>query len=125
MTSKVYMEVILPAIKDNLLSQGLTLIQDADSAYTCKATTTYIQKQGLYIITLPSVSPDLSILESMANPIKRKFHAQRCTIDGAVLKRFTGVFNKELDKKTIQHYYDYYTKILWDCKRAKEQMTSY
>jgi hypothetical protein len=101
MTSKVYIEVILPTIKDDLLSQGLTLIQDANSAHTYKATTTYIQKQGLSIITLPSVSPNLSILELIANPIKRKFHAQRCTTDGAALKRFIGVFNKELDEKTI------------------------
>jgi hypothetical protein len=125
MTSKVYTEVILPTIKDNLLSQGLTLIQDANSAHTCKATTAYIQKQGLSVITLPGVSPDLLILESMANPIKRKFHVQRCTTNGAALKRFTRVFNKELDKKTIQHCYDFYTKRLWDYKRAKGQMTSY
>jgi hypothetical protein len=125
MSSKVYTEVILPAIKDDLLSQGLTLIQDADSAHTCKATTAYIQKQGLSVITLPGVSPDLSILESMANPIKRRFHARRCTTDGAALKRFTEVFDKELDRKTIQHYYDFYTKRLWDYKRARGQMTSY
>jgi hypothetical protein len=125
MTSKVYTEVILSTIKDDLLSQGLTLIQDADSAHTCKATTAYIQKQGLSVITLPGVSPDLSILESMANPIKRKFYVRRCTTDGAALKRFTGVFNEELDEKTIQHCYDFYTKRLWDCKRAKGQMTSY
>jgi hypothetical protein len=42
MTLKVYTEVILPVIKDNLLSQGLTLIQDANLAHTYKATTAYI-----------------------------------------------------------------------------------
>jgi hypothetical protein len=89
----VYIEVILPAIKDNLLSQGLTLIYDADSAYTYKATTAWVQNHGLSVITLPGVSPDLSILESIANPIRRKFYAQRCTIDQGVLKRFTEVFN--------------------------------
>jgi hypothetical protein len=81
MTAKVYTEVILPTIKDDLLSRGLTLIQDADSAHTCKATTAWIQKHGLSIITLPGVSPDLSILELMANPIKRKFYARRCITD--------------------------------------------
>jgi hypothetical protein len=125
MTAKVYIEVILPAIKDDLLSQGLTLVQDADSAHICRATTSWAQKHGLSLLTLPGVSPDLSILESMANPIKRRFHARRCTTDQGALKRFTGIFNDELDQKTIQHCYDYYIKRLWDCKRARGQMTSY
>jgi hypothetical protein len=38
MTTKAYTEVILPVIKDDLLSRGLTLIQDADLAHTYRAT---------------------------------------------------------------------------------------
>jgi hypothetical protein len=125
MTLKVYIEVILPAIKDDLLSQGLTLIQDADLAHTYRATTSWLQKHGLSIITLPGISPNLSILEPMAALIKRKFHARRYTADQGALKRFTRVFNNELDQKTIQHCYDFYIKRLWDCKRARGQMTSY
>ena len=40
MTTKVYTEVILPAILDDLLNRGLNLYQDKDSAHKSNATIT-------------------------------------------------------------------------------------
>ena len=37
MTKKVYTEVILPLLKEELQDQGLTVCQDTDSAYNSKA----------------------------------------------------------------------------------------
>ena len=38
MTTKVYTEVILPQLLDELQDQGLTLCQDADSAHNSRTT---------------------------------------------------------------------------------------
>jgi len=125
MTTKVYTETILPAILDDFTSQGLTLCQDADSAYTSKATIAWAQKHGLSLLTLPGVSPDLSILEIEAHPVKRKFHSRRCTTEKAAMARFKRVFMEELDQNQIQNLYNFYTLRLWDCRRAEGQMTKF
>jgi hypothetical protein len=105
MTTKVYTEVILPTLKDELLEQGLTLCHDANSAHTSKATKRYCADIWISLITLPGVSPDFSILESMANPIKRKFHAERYATEKAAIARFLRLFDEEMDQKTIQEMY--------------------
>jgi hypothetical protein len=125
MTTKFYTEVILPQLLEDFQDQGLILCQDADSAHTSKTTITWAEKRNLPLITLPSVSPDLSILESIAHPLTRKFHAQRCSTEKASMARFTRIFEKETDQGTIQHMYKYYTKRLHDCRRADGQMTKY
>jgi hypothetical protein len=66
MTTKIYIEVILPQILEDFQEQGLTLCQDADSAHNSKATIAWAKKHSLSLLTLPGVSPDFSILESMA-----------------------------------------------------------
>jgi hypothetical protein len=76
------------------------------------------------LLTLPGVSPDLSILETMAHPLKKAFHAKRCITEKASLARFKQIF-EEMDQKTIQNLYNSYTKRLHDCKRAGGQMTKY
>jgi hypothetical protein len=96
MTTKVYTEVILPTIKNDLQTRGLTLCQDADSAHTSKETAAWAKRNHLDLLTLPGVSPDLSILETLAHPIKRKFHAHRCTTEKAALARFEQIFEKEI-----------------------------
>ena len=125
MTVKVYTEIVLPQILRDFLEQGLTLCQDADSAYTSKLTEKWAKKHGLPLITLPGVSPDLLILESEAHLLKRAFHAQGCATEKASLARFTRIFNTEMDQKTIQYMYKYYIKRLHDVHRADGQMTQY
>jgi hypothetical protein len=125
MTTKVYTEDILPALLKDFQDQGLTLCQDADSAHTSKTTIAWAKKHGLPLLTLPGVSPDLSILESLAHPLKKAFHSRRCVSEKAGLARFTQIFEEELDQKSIQHMYNYYTKRLHDCRRARGQMTKY
>jgi hypothetical protein len=125
MTTKAYTEEVLPACLQDLKDRGLTLCQDADSAHTAKATEAWAEKNGLNLITLPGVSPDFSILESMAHPLKRKFHSRRCASEKAGLARFIRIFEEEMDQNTIQNMYKYYCKRLHDCRRAGGQMTKY
>lgn len=40
------------------------------------------------------------------------------------MARFKQVF-KEMDEKKVQYQYDFYTKRLWECRRAGGQMTRY
>jgi hypothetical protein len=51
-------------------------------------------------------------------------HPRSASEKGA-LSHFTQIFEKEMDQKTIQHMYEYYTKRLHDCRRAEAQMTKY
>jgi hypothetical protein len=101
MTIKVYIEVILPMIKKELQDRGLTLYQDADSAHKSQATLTWAKENDIPLITLPGVSPDLSILETMAHPLKKKFHAKWCTTQRGSLARFIRIFKHEMDQGTI------------------------
>jgi hypothetical protein len=77
------------------------------------------------LITLPGVSPDLSIMRSIANLLKRKFYTKRYIIEKAALVYFLKVFDQEIDQIIIQCMYNKYTKRLHDCLRAKGQMTKY
>jgi DDE superfamily endonuclease len=124
MTTKVYTSHILPLIKDDILREDLTLCQDADSAHTSKATLKYAREQGIKLLTLPSVSSDLSIAETLAHPLKRAFHAKRTASETAALARFERVF-EEMDQSKVQGLYKWYTKRLQECRRAKGQMTRY
>jgi hypothetical protein len=100
MTTKVYTTVILPLLKNELHDQNLTLCQDADSAYTSKETLKWAVDNNIRLITLPGVSLDLSICETMARGLKKEFHAQRCTTEKAALARFKQVF-EEMDEKKV------------------------
>ena len=59
------------------------------------------------------------------HPLKQMFYSKRCTSEQAGLVRFTKIFEKEMDQKTIQNMYNWYTKRLHDCRRAGGQMTRY
>jgi hypothetical protein len=76
-TTKIYTEHILPTILPDLQKKGLTLIQDTDSAHKSQVTIAWAAKYYLPLITLPGVSLDLSIMESIARPLKRKFYSRR------------------------------------------------
>jgi hypothetical protein len=93
--------------------------------YLSEGTKAWAEEHNLPLLTLPGVSPDFSILESMAHPLKRLFHSKRTASEKGALSRFTQIFEKEMDQKTTQHMYEYYTKRLHDCRRADGQMTKY
>jgi DDE superfamily endonuclease len=99
-TTKVYTSHILPSVKEELKRDGLTLCQDADSAHTSKATLKYANENGIKLLTLPGVSPDFSIAETMAQLLKRAFHKRRCASEKAALARFRQVFN-EIDQGKV------------------------
>ncbi|KAE9380926.1 hypothetical protein N431DRAFT_523394, partial [Stipitochalara longipes BDJ] len=111
MTTIVYTSQILPALKADLIREGLTLCQDADSAHKSKATLKYARENDIKLLTLPGVSPDFSIVETMARPLKRRFHARRCMTEKAALAWFTQIFD-EIDQKQVQGLYTWYTKRL-------------
>jgi hypothetical protein len=104
MTTKVYTSHILSLIKEDLEREGLTLCQDADSAYTSKATLKYACENRINLITLLGVSLDLSICETMAQPLKRAFYARRRTTEKAALARFEKVFDK-IDQGKVNSLY--------------------
>ena len=93
--------------------------------YTSKSIITWAKKKDLSLITLPSVSLDFLILESIAHPLKRQFHTKQYTTEKASLARFTQIFKKEMDQKSIQYIYNKYTKRLHDYRRAGGQMIKY
>lgn len=125
MTTKAYTEQVLPEIMSDLKEKGLALYQDADSAHTSQGTIKWAKKHGVELIQGPGVSPDFSILESMAHPLKQRFHAERCTTQKAAKERFMRVFYHEMDQKKIQEMYKWYTKRLHECRRREGQMTRY
>lgn len=125
MTTKFYTQEILPAIKDDLLDRGLTLWQDKDSAHNSASTKAWFKKNGVPYIISPGNSPDLSIFESYAHPLKRLFHARRSRTKAQAEERFSYIFQEDFNQEMIQNMYKYYCKRLHDCKRRKGQMTKY
>ena len=97
--------MVLPSLQDKLLDQGLTLCHNTDSAHTSKVTIKWAKDNGVSLIILPGVSPDFSILESIAHPIKRKFYTKRCTTEKVALARFRQLFKEEMDQCAIQKMY--------------------
>lgn len=105
--------------------QGLTLIQDADSAHTAKNVKSWCEKNNFASITLPGKSPDFSIAETLASVYKRRFHAQAVNTPEAGLSRFENIFHKEVDPEVIRRVYDGYTARFHECKRRDGQMTHF
>jgi hypothetical protein len=125
MSTKVYTQEVLPAIKQDLLDYGLTLWQDKDSAHDSKGAKTWFEKNGIPYITSPGNSPDFSIFESYAQKLKRQFHEERCCTQDQALARFEKIFETRFDQKVINNMYNKYTKRLHDCRRRRGQMTKY
>jgi transposase InsO family protein len=73
MKSDVYIQILSELLPD---LQGIILYQDKDSAYNSKAITNWAKKNGLDLLILPGKSPDFSIIESIANPVKKLFHSR-------------------------------------------------
>lgn len=79
MSSLCYTSQILPILQEDVEFRGLTLCQDGDSGHKAIATQKWAAQRGFPLLTLPAYSPDFSIMESLAAPVKRKFHAERCS----------------------------------------------
>lgn len=114
MAAKVYTETVLPQIIEDYREQDLKLCQEADSAHTSQSTMSWTKNYDLSLITIPGVSPDLTILEPKAHPVEKAFHSRQCTKEKAGLTRFIQIFEKEMDQETIQRMYSKYTKRLPD-----------
>lgn len=74
---------------------------------------------------LPGKSPDFSIMESMAMPLKRVFHAMRCTTNKKALDWFNYIFTEEIDQNIVNRIYKWYIKRLHEYRWANGQMTRY
>lgn len=122
MTGEVYVE-ILKELGGDL--NGITLWQDKDSAHDSKVVIDYAKARGISIITSPGNSPDLSIMETMAHPVKKAFHSRRCASEKTALARFRKVFGEDTDQEKINNQYTWYTKRLHECIRLGGQMTKY
>ncbi|TVY89446.1 hypothetical protein LAWI1_G004083, partial [Lachnellula willkommii] len=87
-------------------ARGLTLVQDADLAHSSKKVAEWARQHKMRILTLPGVSPDLSIIETMANTVKRLFHSKKCSIEEGAMSWFMEVWDQEMDQNTIQRSYN-------------------
>ena len=105
--------------------QGLTLVQDADSAHTASRVKSWYKKNAFPYITLPGKSPDFSILETMASIYKRKFHARSSTTTIQGLARFEEIFYKEVNQDVIRRIFDGFTARFHECRRRDGQMTHF
>jgi len=125
MTEEYYTQQILPELLEDLHYHNLTLCQDMDSAHDSKLVKAWCKQYCLPVLTLPGVSPDVSILESLAHPLKLAFHGTRCVSEVAGLNRFRRIFEEELDQSKIQDMYEWYMDRLHAVQAANGQMTKY
>lgn len=102
MTAEVYVK-ILKELGGDL--DKITLWQDKDSAHDSKVVIDYVKARGLSIITSPGNSPNLSIIETMAHPVKKAFHSRRCASEKTALARFRKVFRKDTDQEKINEQF--------------------
>lgn len=105
--------------------QGLTLVQDADSAHTSNRVKSWCKKNAFSILSLPGKSPDFSILETLASVYKRRFHARSSDSPEEGLARFEQIFHNEVDHEIIRRQYDGYTARFHECRRRDGQMTHF
>lgn len=73
-----FISKILSVIGLELKARSLTLMLDLDSSYYSKGTLEYYTKERIPLLLLPPGSPNISILETIANPIKKDFYSVRC-----------------------------------------------
>ena len=73
---KCYTEQCLPAVIPLLKEKGLTLQEDGDTVHNGKVATAYKTKHGIQSFKTPAGSPDLSVAESFARPMKALYMAR-------------------------------------------------
>ncbi|KAH7418803.1 hypothetical protein BKA64DRAFT_564688, partial [Cadophora sp. MPI-SDFR-AT-0126] len=106
-------------------SQGLILIHDSDSAHLSKETDNWVKANNLRVLTLPGVSPDFSVFESLAAPLKKRFHAIRSASYEGALKRFHKVFMRDIPQESVQNLFNKYPRRLEAYREREGQITKY
>ncbi|OCK90009.1 uncharacterized protein K441DRAFT_666910, partial [Cenococcum geophilum 1.58] len=91
-SSKAYTKQVLPWLLLKFNIKGITLCQDADLAHKLRESLAWAKEWDLKLLTLPSLLLDLSIIESLAHPIKKKFHLKRVEEEDIALERFIDVW---------------------------------
>ncbi|OCK99312.1 uncharacterized protein K441DRAFT_652757, partial [Cenococcum geophilum 1.58] len=89
---KVYTEQVLPWLLLKFNIKGITLCQDADSAHKLRESLAWAKEWDLKLLILPGLLPDLLIIESLAYPVKKKFHLKRVEEEDIALERFIDVW---------------------------------
>ena len=74
---------------------------------------------------MPSLSPNLLIIESLAHFVRKKFHLKCVEEEDIALERFIDVWENQVDQEKIAEMYSWYTKRLHECIRADGQITRY
>ncbi|OCK91456.1 uncharacterized protein K441DRAFT_664741, partial [Cenococcum geophilum 1.58] len=64
---------------------------DVDLAHKLRESLAWAKEWDLKLLILPSLLPDLLIVESLAHPIKKKFHLKRVEEEDTALERFIDV----------------------------------
>ena len=108
----------------DLLRHSLILCQDGDGSHTSQLVKTYTQNYGLEVLNLPHKSPDLSIFETLANPLKKEFQKERHTTNRATMSSFVKIF-EELDQEMIQGLYNNNYDRLEECLERLGEMTHF
>lgn len=121
MTSKVFIEKILPALYTELLYRGgeWTLYMDRDSAHTSKKTLNYMHLHGWDYIIGCSKSPDLSIMETWVGPLKEQFYRRTCRSKSEGMARFYRVW-ASLDPRKVNRTIKKYPGRLIECRDVTE-----
>lgn len=83
----------------------------------------WIKEKGLKALNLPQKSPDFSIFESLANPLKRKFRRIGHTSNREAMAYFHRIFDKEVNQTMVQNMYNRYPRRLQECRDRGGQMT--
>jgi hypothetical protein len=124
MTTAIYIDQILPQIKDELRERGLILYQDRDSAHTSSKTIRYLESNGIDFVNSPAKSPDLSVMETWVAPLRRKFYARRTASVSVGERRFEECL-LQLNQCRINENILLYHKRLREVLRKEGRMTRY
>jgi hypothetical protein len=123
MISSLYQE-ILCNMKKALDGREVVLVQDRDSSHISRSTLTWMERNGLDFINLPSKSPDLSVMETYVSVLRRKFFQERSYSLQEGRVRFYQAWNS-LKMEKIHESIKEYPSRLQECIHHKGQGTRY
>ena len=91
MNTKVYTKQVLPQLLEKFNTEGIILCQNANSAHKSMAMIKWARDYDLDLLTLPSSSPNLLIIESLAYPVKKKFYIIQVKTKEEALENFMDI----------------------------------